>query len=562
MRLKKIDKLVFQAFMGPFVLTFVVVVFILLTTQMLRYLDEIFGKGIGMDVLGQFIFHFSVFQTPVAFPLSVMLASLIAFGNLGEHSELTAVKSAGISLTRAMFPIFMFVMILSGIAFYSNSSLVPTSALKAYSLLYDIRQKKPTLDIKEGVFYGGIDNFRIKVNKRYADGNSLKGLVIYDHSKGLGNTDVIVADSGLMYTILNDRYLKLELFDGNFYSEEAQRRQVNRNRSIKPFNRTKFERSEMIFDLSIFDLKRTKEELFATNRLMREYGQLKVDIDSIEREVLDARFSYFYTSERYFQYYGANRHVIIPTEIQAFGHLKDSLKNVVLDTISDDTYQDDYSFVYKHIDLDKVKRYTKKPELIPPRVINDTVKVNQAEFAKDLSMEEVQSIVSTINQHFDDNDDWDKVYKNAVGMSRQMKSKTSVTQNRNNALVRNLNIFSIQYFKMIATAFACVTMFLIGAPLGAIIKKGGLGFPVLISIIFFIIYYVISLAAEKQARQDLLDPLLAVWIPNIILAPIGLFFLRQARKDARLFETDYYLVNIDKLRMWFLRLRGPSKNAA
>ena len=160
MKLKKLDKLVFQAFLGPFILTFVVVVFILLTTQMLRYLDEIFGKDIGIDVLGQFIFHFSIFQTPIAFPLSVMLASLIAFGNLGEHSELTAIKSSGISLTRVLTPIFIFVLFLCGLSFYSNSNLVPRSALKAYSLLYDIRQKKPTLDIKEGVFYGGIDNFR------------------------------------------------------------------------------------------------------------------------------------------------------------------------------------------------------------------------------------------------------------------------------------------------------------------------------------------------------------------------------------------------------------------
>ena len=151
LRLKKIDKLVLQAFLGPFVLTFLVVVFILLVTQMLRYLNEIFGKGIGIEVLGQFIFHFSVFQTPVAVPLAVMLASLIAFGNLGEHSELTAIKGAGISLSRVMLPIFMLVLIISAGAFYSNSYLVPHSALKAYSLLYDIRQKKPTLDIKEGV---------------------------------------------------------------------------------------------------------------------------------------------------------------------------------------------------------------------------------------------------------------------------------------------------------------------------------------------------------------------------------------------------------------------------
>ena len=559
-RLKKIDKLVFKSFLGPFVLTFVVVVFILLTTQMLRYLDEIFGKGIGLDVLGQFIFHFSVFQTPVAFPLSVMLASLIAFGNLGEHSELTAVKGAGISLTRVMMPIFLFVIALSGLAFYSNSSMVPDSALKAYSLLYDIRQKKPTLDIKEGVFYGGIDNFRIKVDKRYPDGKSLKGLVIYDHSKGLGNTDVILADSGLMYTIMGDRYLKFELFNGNFYSEEAERRTVNRSKEIKPFNRTKFERSEMIFDLSIFDLKRTKEELFATNRLMRDYSQLKVDIDSLNKEKFDSRLSYFTSTERYFPYYKENKNVIIPEDLRAFQMIKDSLTNLVRDTVDGDI--DDYHMVFKQIDLTKVDELIEKPEIIPKRVTLDSVRIKQVAKVEKLTDEEVAAIVAKVRKHYDDNGNWGTIYKSSVGLTRQMKSKSSVQKNQDISLTRNLDIFSIQYYKMVSTAFACLTMFMIGAPLGAIIKKGGLGIPVLVSIVFFIIYYVISLAAEKQARQNLLDPLLAVWVPNLILMPIGLFFLRQARKDARLLEADYYLVAIDNFRIWFSSFWTKPNNAS
>ena len=555
MKLKKIDKLVFQAFLGPFILTFVVVVFILLTTQMLRYLDEIFGKGIGLDVFGQFVFHFSIFQTPVAFPLSVMLASLIAFGNLGEHSELTAVKSAGISLTRALMPIFLFVILLSASAFYSNSKLVPRSALKAYSLLYDIRQKKPTLDIKEGVFYGGIDNFRIKVGKRYPDGQSLKSLVIYDHSKGLGNTDVILADSGQMYTILNDRYLKLELFNGNFYSEEApQRRAVSQPETIKPFNRTSFEHSEMVFDLSIFDLKRTKEELFATNRLMRDYGQLSIDIDSLTKEIYDSRLTYYQSANRYFYYYKENNNVLIPEDLQAYSHVKDSLVTLASDTLQEDTdRQDQDKIIFKYIDVKEVEELINDPEWEAEKPEPDSLRVVQVKQVSELTSEEVDTIVATVNLALEKNGEWKKVYKNAVSLTRQMKSKSSVTKNREASLIRNHNIFSIQYNKMIATAFACMTMFLIGAPLGAIIKKGGLGFPVLISIIFFIIYYVISLAAEKQARQDLLDPLLAVWVPNIILLPIGLFFLKQARKDARLLEADYYLVAVDKLKSWFKR---------
>ena len=210
--MKKIDKLVIKSFVGPFLLTFVVVVFILLTQYMLKYFDDFVGKGLGAEVFAELLFYFSINMTPVALPLAVLLSSLMTFGNLGEHFELTAIKGAGISLTRALRPLFFFVTLISIVAFLSNNFVVPKANLKAYSLLYDIKQKKPALDIQEGVFYGGIPNFKIKINKKFPDGETIKDVIIYDHSTGLGNRDVILADSGKMYTIKNDRYLMLELF--------------------------------------------------------------------------------------------------------------------------------------------------------------------------------------------------------------------------------------------------------------------------------------------------------------------------------------------------------------
>jgi lipopolysaccharide export system permease protein len=245
--MKKIDKLIIKAFVGPFILTFLVVVFILLTVQMMNYVDEIFGKDLKWIDLGKLIFHFSVFQTPIAFPLSVMLASLMTFGNLGEHFELTAIKSAGISLVRALMPIYIMVLAVTVLAFYSNNYFVPYSALKAYSLLYDIRQKKPALDIQPGQFYAGIENYKIKVDRKLADGKTLLGLTIYDHSSHKGNNEVIMADSGLMYTILEDQYLKFELFNGIHYVEgtapTGRQRMKRGNIVVKPFTRTAFERS-------------------------------------------------------------------------------------------------------------------------------------------------------------------------------------------------------------------------------------------------------------------------------------------------------------------------------
>src|SRR3546814_12649651 len=153
--MKKLDKLILASVISPFIMTFLVVVFILLTQHMLKYFDDIIGKDLGWEVLSQLLFYFAIFMTPVAMPLAVLLSSLITFGNLGEHFELTAIKSAGISLLRAIQPIFFFVLILTGIAFYINNNLVPKAALEAYSLLYDINQKKPALDLREGAFYTG-----------------------------------------------------------------------------------------------------------------------------------------------------------------------------------------------------------------------------------------------------------------------------------------------------------------------------------------------------------------------------------------------------------------------
>src|SRR5688572_16818705 len=202
--MKKIDKLVLDAFIGPFLITFFVVVFILLNINMLKYFDDIIGKGLDTLILGQLFFYFAIFTVPTAMPLAVLLSSLIAFGNLGEHFELTAIKSAGISLVRILLPIFLFVLVLTGIAFYANNNLVPKAALEAYSLLYDIKQKKPALDLREGAFYNGLPDVSIKVNEKFPDGITLKDIIVYDHRKNDGNKEVTVADSGRMSTILNE----------------------------------------------------------------------------------------------------------------------------------------------------------------------------------------------------------------------------------------------------------------------------------------------------------------------------------------------------------------------
>jgi lipopolysaccharide export system permease protein len=286
--MKKIDKLVLGSFLGPFLLTFFVVIFILLSQFMLRYLDEIVGKDLDTIVIAELIFYFSIFMTPNAFPLAVLLSSLMTFGNLGQHFELTALKGSGISLIRVLAPIFFFSLLLTVVAYFSNNFVVPKANLKAFSLLWDVKQMKPSMDLKEGAFYNGIDGYSIKVGKKYQDDKTLEDIIIYDHTGNKGNKSVTLADSGQMYNIYNDRYLVLEMFDGKNYSELGSTRGSYIDRqSPNPLVRREFKSQKVVFDLASFDLKRTKEELFASNRLMKNSSDLRHDADSMQSKYTD-----------------------------------------------------------------------------------------------------------------------------------------------------------------------------------------------------------------------------------------------------------------------------------
>lgn len=580
--MKKIDKLIIQAFFGPFILTFAVVVFILLTVQMMNYVDQIFGKNLSYVDLGILVMHFAIFQTPIAFPLSVMLASLMTFGNLGEHFELTAIKSAGISLVRALQPIFIIVMVITVIAFFSNNYLVPHSALKAYSLLYDIRQKKPALDIEPGLFYGGIENYKIKVDKKLGDGKTLLGVIIYNHTDKSGNKEVTIADSGKMYTILNDQYLKFELFNGAHYTEERSKPYRGRLRSyeqINPFTRTFFKKSEIVFDLSSFGMSRTDEGLFASNRLMRNFNELSSDLDSLSDDITLADGEVFSVTERYFTYSLIKDATQIPEDALKIKREKDSIRKA----LAEKAHQKDTT-VTNSVDSDPIATAKKTKQKVSenkkklPRtpIIKSKTNTEKGEKAKKKNIPQInkrldakkltkpemtdEEVIAAIQKKFTDKNLRQRVLKSALATTRQAKSKLTVQNSRIEQLHKNYYEFNIQWHKMLATAIACLSMFLIGAPLGAIIKRGGLGFPVLVSILFFIIYYVISIGGEKYAKSGILPVYQGVWMANFILFPIGLFFLRQARNDARLFEVDYYKVALSNFILLIRRKLGMKES--
>lgn len=569
--MKKIDKLVLKAFVGPFILTFLVVVFILLMQHMLKYFDDIIGKDLGWNVVGQLLFYFAIFMTPVAMPLAVLLSSLIAFGNLGEHFELTAIKSSGISLIRTLQPIFFFVLILTGLAFYANNYLVPKAALEAYSLLYDIKQKKPALELREGAFYNGIPDISIKVNKKFPkDEAALKEIIVYDHRKNDGNKEVTIADSGRMSTILNEQYLKFELFNGYNYTEgSSQEREMTgqKNTSAETLTRSKFSKTEVVFDLSSYDLKRTDKKWFEGNRIMRNLDELNDDVDSMNNEILQQRFNYYNFRPSYFLYFRKQDSLTMPVGIYEYKVMRDSLEKFRGDTTKDPLLT---SSEVAERQFELAKSRAKAARKMPMRLERFKVRKKLAELASaaqpdSFKSDSVQSSDSVIAKALDSIMTMPpsrEVVQAATNMARQVKSQVENNNYSVDLFHKELVVFEIQWHKIIASSLACVAMFLIGAPLGSIIKRGGLGVPFLVSIFFFIVYYLLTMQGEKLAKQDSLSAWLGVWMADLVLLIVGLLFLRQARNDARLFEADFYNVVLDKFKKWLLKRKRTKPAAA
>lgn len=511
--MKKIDKLILGSFLGPFIMTFLVVVFILLNIHMLKYFDDIIGKDLGWAVISQLFFYFAIFNTPNALPLAVLLSALITFGNLGEHFELTAIKSLGISLTRALLPIFIFVIFITGFAFYTGNYLVPKAALEAYSLLYDIKQKKPALDLKEGAFTSSIPDISIKVAKKFPDSRTIKGVIIYDHRNKTGNKEVIIADSGRMFSILGDQYLKLELFNGYNYREGAGDQDVAQSGGEETMSKTRFEKSVMIFDLSSFGLMRTDKKWFQGHRIMRNLKELDRDIDSLKYERDKQLLALIDVKESFFRYHRKSDSVVLSPELQTAKKKRDSIVQ------------------------------TQNPGMAKePAIRRFKLKFQSTEHEAELA----DSALAVTAANTAD-------LSQALASARNASSQLLNINERLKQYSDDSKVFQVQWHKIIASAVACMAMFLIGAPLGAIIKKGGLGVPVIVAIIFFILFYVLSLLGEKWGKAGTVSVPVGIWMANAILFLIGFVFLLQARRDARLFESDFYMVIIDRIRRRFVK---------
>jgi lipopolysaccharide export system permease protein len=490
--MKKIDKLVLGSFWGPFFLTLGVVIFIFLMRLLMFYIDEFVSKDLDLATFGRLLFYFALLTIPTALPLAVLLSSLMTFGNLGEFFELTALKSAGISLTRAMQPLLIVAVGISAFSFWFNNSVAPWANLKGYSLLYDIKTAKATLNLKEGIFYNDLPGYSIKVDRKVkaaensTTGDLLKGLVIYKHpTSGIesGNREIILADSGRMYTDKDRTYLVFQLFNGNDYQEYSDNSISYASNGTSAqgaqFMRNGFKDYRLVISLESFGIKRTDENQFEYHEYMKDLKQLSALTDSLRKDYNTTSLSVAGNSRQYYNYQFKADAVLKEQKVTA-GKWLDSL-------------------------LEKQPITT--PELA------------QA------ALSQAQNILSY--------------------------STSNVTYL--NEKEKNVWRYQLESHHKFTQAISVFVMFLIGASMGAIIKKGGFGLPVLIAIVFFIFLYVLTIAGDKYAKDGLLWVPIGAWLANIVLFPLGLLLMQRARHDSRLFDKDVYLIAWERLRKRFTK---------
>ena len=480
--MKTLYKFILKSYAGPFVMTFFIAMFVFFMMFIFKYIDDFVGKGLSFSILSELFFYFSLTTIPMALPLAILLSSLMTFGNLGEHYELTAMKSAGFSLQKIMTPLIYTSIIIAIGAFYFSNNILPFTNLKAGSLLYDVRESKPALLFKEGVFNNSLDGFSIRIGKKEYDGKTLREILIYDHRDMQGNNIVLAAKSGKMEETADKMYLVLTLKDGVSYKELPNNNSKDINR--RPMIRDKFQERIINFDLSEFKMSRTNEDLFKNNYQMLNILQLRQTIDSLNKKLEKRKINF--------------------------------------------TKQLKQSYYAKSFNLLATSDTTNKNE-------NDTISFSQYSKGQQLSIIEIAT--NTVRSA--------KAYSESIWDEQETEEYSKLK-------------YQVEWHRKFTLSIACIVLFFIGAPLGAIIRKGGLGMPVVISVVFFIIFHILSITGEKLAKEGEIPVYQGMWLATAILLPIGVFLTYKATTDSSLFDSNAY---IERLKKIFSFMQRPSSNS-
>jgi len=495
---KKVDSFLLKSFIGPLIFTFFIVLIILILQFLWMYVDELAGKGLNFKILAELLYHFSLTFVPTALPLGILLASLMTFGNMGEFSELSALKSSGISLQRIMRPLIVLIAFIAVISFIFSNNVLPYSTNKARTLLWDIRRKKPDINIQAGTFYDGVPDFSIKITTKDPVTNRLDNLIIYDHRQRRGNNAVILADSGYMKLTSDETGLIMTLYNGHAYKELVEKN-VNATLKKYPFENDRFKEQSIVIPLTGFDLQRSEDGLLKSGPAMLNISQLTFTIDSLKKKYKEKNNIEF----------------------------KD-FKNMKLYTVRN-IKSGSSNYVQKSDSLKRVRRFDTKTLLDSLTIMEKMIVLAKAI----ADLKEGNSILVEKNE-----------------MQRYE--------------IKAIKKYEVEWNKKLTMSFACLVFFFIGAPLGAIIRKGGLGTPAVISIFFFVIYYVISISGQKLVEGDVVGTFAGMWASSYILLPIGIFLTYKATTDSVILNIETYLMFFRKIKdfLYKIFINESSRNSA
>lgn len=455
--MKKLDRLILKSFLGPLALTFAIAIFVLLMQFLWKYVDDLVGKGLEFSIIAELLFYASATFVPMALPIAVLFASIMTMGNFGEKYELVAMKAGGVSIRRVMMPMTIVAVMLTGIAFFFSNNVLPVAMTKYRSILYDVTRKKPAINIRPSEYYTDIDGYVIRANQKTSDG-LMKDIILYDHTKGSNQTNVIVAENGFMQVSPDNRYMVFSMSNGYTYMEDASMD----NYDSRPFTTIQFDTQTVTFDISSFKFDKSDQDFFSGNYQMKNVRELDTTIQRLE----------------------ANR---------------------------EDHYRE-----FGKVMMDKMPCYTKGHE--------------DQSLAK--SSFDIDRMIKETNPNHRKS-----IYQQAKFLAEQQLNEIRTYQMFLKSDDEYINRHYIEWQRKYTLSVACLLLFLIGAPFGSIVRKGGLGMPLVASVVFFVMYYVIGMIAEKSVREGAIGPI-GMWISSFVFLPIGILLTIQATTDSSFFEAQ------------------------
>lgn len=479
-----------------------------------KWIDEIAGKDVGLFFILEMLGYMSVSLIPMALPIAVLISSVMVMGNLSERYELSSLKSAGVSLTRVMFPLMILTFLISVFSFFCSDQLIPITNLKYQSRLYDIKNQKPALSLDEGVFNDDFQGYSIRIGRKLSDDKSIEDVLMYDHKTASDKYFLITAERGEMFVTKDERFFVLKLYDGNQYMETKPT--FKDGKPNKPFVRTAFVEFTKVFDLSEFVIERTDENAFKDHYNMLTIGQLIEAVDSIDRKQ-------------------ANKIADMGQSIDRVFHFRNQRK---LETVKEKEDTDD-----SPSSLQVSNNTVIKEKMPKKRASTRRNKYNTPDQLEDLEpLESYESILYTFDKK-DRNGIVSKAMGYASSVSQGIRSTTSHLRRTDETRMKNV----YAAHNKLSTAVACFIFLFIGAPMGAIIRKGGFGYPLIVAVGFFVSYIVLTILFKKSMEGGSIGPTLAAWLPCAIILPIGMGLTYFAMKDLKSFNAIWSYFSVKGL---------------